>query len=91
MPQTKNPTAQITGGVTTGKFLEALSGEGDSLTVTFTLEGGNTATVRITQVQREDGSGCKFNFWGRTVPNTVYVYGFYNSRSGKGFIEYNAK
>jgi len=86
---TKNPTAQIIGGVTTGKFLETLSGEGDSQTVTFTLEGENTVTVRVVQIQREDGSGYKWNFWGHTLPNSVRVHGFYNSRSGKGFIEYN--
>ena len=79
--------ARIENGPGPQSFVDGLlrmgvNGEG----TTLILEGCNTVTVHLTQIQREDGSGKSFNFWGFDASTHKQVRGYYNAARGKGHI-----
>jgi hypothetical protein len=45
----------------------------------------------VNTVQKEDGSGCSFNFWGRTAEPGRSIKGYFNERKQSGHYEYFAE
>ncbi|OGJ57223.1 hypothetical protein A3H22_03245 [Candidatus Peribacteria bacterium RIFCSPLOWO2_12_FULL_55_15] len=80
--------ARIEIGPSPASFVDGLLGRGTQGTITLILEGRNTVTVNLSQIQREDGSGKKFNFRGYNASTGKDVCGYYNAGCGKGHIEY---
>lgn len=83
--------ARIESGPGPASFVDGLlrmgvNGDG----ITLSLEGHNTVTVNLDQIQREDGSGKSFNFWGYNASTGKKVRGYYNAGRGKGHIVYLA-
>lgn len=82
--------ARIENGPSPQSFVDGLLGMGVNREngITFILEGRNTVTVHLSQIQREDGSGKSFNFWGYNTSTHKQVHGYYNAGRGKGHIVY---
>lgn len=68
------------------ELLASLAADMNGSKILFVLEGKNTVHVSVLQIQREDGSGYKFNVTGHDVSTHRPVRIYYNTNRRDGHI-----